>query len=65
VPKHANTNKANMGSDAQAQFNAQTQRMEEDARGTDVNAYERKIYQAMATTDANTRNYYNQLKQWT
>jgi hypothetical protein len=60
---YANTNKANMGSDAQAQqFNAQTQRMEEDARGTDVNAYERKIYQAMATTDANTRNYYNQLK---
>jgi hypothetical protein len=53
-----------MGSDAQHNGSSTLKRREwKKMRGTDVNAYERKIYQAMATTDANTRNYYN--KQWT
>jgi len=60
---NSEVNRANMGQDAQAQqFNAQVQIQEENARGLDLKDYESKIYQAQATTDANIRGYYNQLK---
>jgi len=59
----ADTNRQNLGSDAQSQqFNAQVQMQEENARGVDLNDYERKILTAKAITDQNTRNYYNQMQ---
>lgn len=44
------------------QFNAQTQRVEEDYRVKDLQDYETKILTADWKTEANLRSYYNQLQ---